>query len=503
MRSEVSKVSSLRTIGRLAIVAALVAGTVAIAAPAQAAGSITAFTVEIDPDDGLGSGQTFTFTPTNATVAAQPSGAGGVSMSAIQGDYVHWYYASVSPPVGQTFSAGTTYSTERFATDSAAGLDVSGDGSGCNESTGTLKILELTFADGGATVDSFAATYEQHCYNYALYGELRYQSSVDFVAMVVVPLTVDFGSQPLVPSDPTPVTITNTGTVSLTLGAATITGAQSLDFSLVSDTCSSESVSAGGSCSIGVVFTPSDIGTSTATLQLSANTARGGVEIDLIGTGQKLLTPVTLATSRTRVSLNDSVKVTAHLVAFQDTLSKQLKIYATPYGGSKKLIKSGNVNSSGNLSVTISLTKRTAFVATFAGDAAFVASASGAKTVYVYPVVKGSLVKYYGTSGAYRLYHYTSKCPGAHTGCPSYVVSVKPNHSGSSVYITLQIYASGAWRTALTGKYRLNSKSKAKIIFIYRDRGIIRYSTRVRARFPGDADHLARSSTWSYFRVTN
>ena len=108
---------------------------------------------------------------------------------------------------------------------------------------------------------------------------------------------------------------------------------------------------------------------------------------------------------------------------------------------------------------------------------------------------------YDGTSGRYRLYRYTSRCPGAHRGCPVFAVKLTPNHAGSPVFVTLQLHYRGSWHTASTTKFKLNAKSKAAIVFVYRDRGIIGIPTRVRVEFDGDADHLGRTSSWSYFKV--
>jgi hypothetical protein len=474
-----------------------------VAAPARAAGSITAFTVDSDPGAYVGVGETLTYTSDNATIAA--TGDSSLSMSAIQGNYMdHYWYANLAPPTGGSFVAGVTYSTTRFPSDSTAGLDVYGDGRGCSASSGSLKVLEVSFG-GEGVVDAFAATYEQHCEDEtpALFGELRYKSSIDFRAVSIDPTTIDFGPQPRVPSDSRPITITNTGTTSVGLGGRALTGAQAADYSITSDTCSNATLAVGAACTIQVVFTPSDTTTRDATLTLSADTARGAVTISLTGLGVILRTSVSLTTSERRVVLDGPVTVIAHLAHFKDTISRHLVIYAKAYGGANRLIKSANVNASGDLSVTVKLSRRTTFVATFAGDRKYAAATSSTETVYVYPVVIGTLARYDGTSGRYKLYRYASTCPGSHKGCPTYIVSVKPNHARSPVSVTLQVYAAGAWRTALTDKLTLNAKSKAGIVFYYRDARVIGLKTRVLAEFKGDADHAWKQSKWSYFKVTS
>jgi hypothetical protein len=80
-------------------------------------------------------------------------------------------------------------------------------------------------------------------------------------------------------------------------------------------------------------------------------------------------------------------------------------------------------------------------------------------------------------------------------------VKVSPNHRGKKVSFELQLYASGAWRTALTVGGRLGPKSTRIELFIYRNASIVGLPTRVHVRFGGDADHIGRTSNWSYFKV--
>jgi hypothetical protein len=91
------------------------------------------------------------------------------------------------------------------------------------------------------------------------------------------------------------------------------------------------------------------------------------------------------------VNFGKSVKVTAHLLDHLDTTSKELSISATPYGGGKKLIASGNVNGDGNLIVAYTPTKKTTFVATFAYDGTYETATSDPKVVGVAVRITGKL----------------------------------------------------------------------------------------------------------------
>jgi hypothetical protein len=211
---------------------------------------------------------------------------------------------------------------------------------------------------------------------------------------------------------------------------------------------------------------------------------------------------VRLTTSASVVRYGKSVTVTAHLNQYNDASNKTLFIYVTPYGGAKTLVASGPVDESGNLAATIAPKKNSTFVADYAGDDKYLPAESNKVTVRVRVIVRGALSGYYGVSGKYRLYHYTPNCTKFGKGCPTLTVTVLPNHPGQYVYITLQVYVGGAWRTALAFKVRLNARSKAIVIFVYDSRKIIGIPTRARAQFKGDADHLGAYSSWSYFKVT-
>ncbi|MDE3163312.1 MAG: choice-of-anchor D domain-containing protein, partial [Acidobacteriota bacterium] len=76
------------------------------------------------------------------------------------------------------------------------------------------------------------------------------------------------------------VTLTNTGSIALVPTAVTVTG----DFA-ETDHCLNATVNAGGSCTIQATFTPSQTGTRTGQLTVSANVAGGQLTVALSGTG--------------------------------------------------------------------------------------------------------------------------------------------------------------------------------------------------------------------------
>ena len=157
------------------------------------------------------------------------------------------------------------------------GIDVSGDGRGCNTSTGFFTVLDLA-------PDRLWIVYEQHCEggDAAVFGEIRlgYGEASD-------PLGVEAGilafpsDYPGVPVRPVPIRVTNNGAAATNVTSAIKAGAA--DFSIVSNGCSA-SLAPGASCTVHVGWTASRPGVRLGLLEISDD--RGGFrEISLSAVG--------------------------------------------------------------------------------------------------------------------------------------------------------------------------------------------------------------------------
>jgi hypothetical protein len=80
------------------------------------------------------------------------------------------------------------------------------------------------------------------------------------------------------------VTLTNTGTSSLTVTAFTVGGANSADFAASSTTCTGATLVAAGTCTINVIFTPTTLTAETAQISITDD-ANSPVLVNLTGTG--------------------------------------------------------------------------------------------------------------------------------------------------------------------------------------------------------------------------
>jgi hypothetical protein len=102
--------------------------------------------------------------------------------------------------------------------------------------------------------------------------------------ITLAPSPVAFGSQTVgTTSAPMTVTVTNNGTTSVTVTKASIAGTDKGDFAITSNNC--KTLSAGGTCTINITFTPGAEGARTGSLSLTDND-KGSPQTDVLtGTG--------------------------------------------------------------------------------------------------------------------------------------------------------------------------------------------------------------------------
>ena len=131
----------------------------------------TSIQIISQPGDYIGQGANQTFT----TVTGNSFGSqAGVSFSA--GGYNYDFEAATGILVVGEQSAATRYP---FNDPGIPGLNVSGNGRGCNDLTGRFIVHELEFG-AGTTINKAAIDFEQHCEDAlpALFGFIRYNSTL-------------------------------------------------------------------------------------------------------------------------------------------------------------------------------------------------------------------------------------------------------------------------------------------------------------------------------------
>jgi hypothetical protein len=160
----------------------LVLATVLALLAARATHADTLLRMTSDPGDWVGAGQSYLFTPDNATFTMTGLFGRGIRVR-VQGA-TDDFTLELMPPKGETFPGsvspilypGVYEGAVRYPFQAAIdpGISISGDGRGCNEITGTFEVRESFFGAVGIPVTLWA-TFEQHCEGGApkLVGEIR------------------------------------------------------------------------------------------------------------------------------------------------------------------------------------------------------------------------------------------------------------------------------------------------------------------------------------------
>ncbi|MFF4504735.1 YncE family protein [Streptomyces sp. NPDC001401] len=213
----------------------------------------------------------------------------------------------------------------------------------------------------------------------------------------------------------------------------------------------------------------------------------------------KTTTTLTLNNNGKVYAYNSQVKFTAHLGTTYK--NRTVAIYADPYGGDKpnKLVKSGTVDSSGNLSATVYLTRDTKLTAKFTGDTRY-APVTATSTAGAQVKVSTALSGYYTTKTAwnqtYRYFH-KSKDPVYDTTMTPY-----PNRKYKA---EVQGYYDGAWRSTHSEYLVLGSGGTDTLELTGTPPTGVRF--RIRSSYidttSGDNVNSTTYGTWKYFIFTS
>lgn len=154
---------------------AWVVALLAIAAPSAAQTPVTSFSFVSQNGDWVGQGQTRSYGPADGTFTAQKNYHNGVNvLLTLSG--MSWTVA-VAGPDAAPLAPGHYPMAMRFPFEDPGtpGLDVAGDGRGCNRLDGEFTVLDVAYGPGD-TVISFAADFEQQCEGAAaaMFGSIRY-----------------------------------------------------------------------------------------------------------------------------------------------------------------------------------------------------------------------------------------------------------------------------------------------------------------------------------------
>jgi hypothetical protein len=261
----------------IAAVIVVVAFGVLTASRALAGGSIDVFTVDGNYGSFVLSLGSVVLDDSNASVGVSAYN-NGVEASAVSTPYPAEYWSAwIYPPTGAALTTGT-FPTLRFPDATHAGLDVDGDSRGCNQASGTVTITELARDPDTQAITAFAASYQEACELTmpVISGEIRWHSTVDYVAGKVSPTQFDFGNMAFdTTSAAQTVTVSSLGSVPLQLGAATIGGTAAGTYQVSNDGCTGQTLTGTQTCTVSVIAHPTDGGPQPAELLIPDNSTAG------------------------------------------------------------------------------------------------------------------------------------------------------------------------------------------------------------------------------------
>ncbi len=140
----------------------------------------TFLTLISQPGDYVGGGITQTLTPADGTFSVTNS-TSEVTIVFHTPSYSQFWSLDFGSPTSQKFGRGEYEGAQRtpFRSPTKPGVDVAGDGRGCNTDAGRFLVTDFAVNPDG-TIARLAIDFEQHCEGAppALYGSFRYNSVV-------------------------------------------------------------------------------------------------------------------------------------------------------------------------------------------------------------------------------------------------------------------------------------------------------------------------------------
>ena len=224
----------------------------------------------------------------------------------------------------------------------------------------------------------------------------------------------------------------------------------------------------------------------------SASSGYDSVAVSRAATG------LTLNRNKSVYSYGKDVTFTAHLGTTYK--NRVVELWVDPFGSDKpkKLVRTGTVNSSDNLSVVVDMKRDTAVTAVFRGDSRY-APKSVKSTAYARVKVSTSVTKEYknakiGTR-SYAYFH-KSTDPVFNTTMSYY--------KGRSHKLSLELYYKGTWYDVGWDYFKLSTSGRTSVTLNgTHDTG---YKMRVRSSYvngsSGDSVNSTTHGSWKYFIFT-
>ncbi len=260
-----------------------------ISAPTALAGPASgSVTVVGETGSYVTGGHAYRFDSDNGSISLSSGYPNGPSVAVVtvsgNGSNFNLNFAA---PAGQTLQRGEYLSATRYPFESAgqAGIDVTGNSSGCNQEYGRFDVRDVHF-DATGTVDRLWVFYEVHCESPgapAVFGEVRVGEPPAGASPSAEPSAVawpgiDIGR----PARVVPIRIFAGPTDRQVAGVA-LDGPGASDYSIRLDQCTGETVAASTGCDVFARYAPTSPGTSASAYLAVRMTDSTEVDVALSG----------------------------------------------------------------------------------------------------------------------------------------------------------------------------------------------------------------------------
>jgi hypothetical protein len=193
--------------------------------------------------------------------------------------------AAQAETVTNTGTANLTISTVTMGGTNASDFATSADTcTGATIAPNNACTVSVTFTPSGTGSRSASLNFTDNASNSPQTVALSGSGTAPLVSLSAPGLS--FGNQPTSTTSAAQAeTVTNTGTANLTISTVTLGGTNASDFAKSADTCTGATIAPNGTCTVSVTFTPSAIGSRSASLNFTDNASGSPQTVNLTGTG--------------------------------------------------------------------------------------------------------------------------------------------------------------------------------------------------------------------------
>ncbi|MFF3791587.1 YncE family protein [Streptomyces sp. NPDC001981] len=248
-----------------------------------------------------------------------------------------------------------------------------------------------------------------------------------------------------------------------------------------------------------VTDTPSVGGTVTYKVAYAGDAAHTAVSASDKVAVSRAKPTLTLDKNARVYNYGTDVAFTAHLGSTYK--NRSVEIWANPFGSDKpnKLVKTGKVNSSGNIGAWVDMTRDTEITAVFKGDARY-APRTVKSTAYARVKVSTAVSKHYKTAkiGSTSYYWF-------HKSTDPLLTTTMTYYKGRHQRFDLQVYSGGKWYSADSEYFTLGTSGKSAVYLEAPGRSGIK--ARMRSVYvngsSGDNVNTTTYGSWKYLYFSN